>query len=446
MVEGTRTPEPSARFVAPPRLHGVPGRGSSRRALVAASVGNVIEWYDFVLYGASAFVLAQVFFPQQDPGTAVLATFATFGVAFLARPVGALVLSHVGDRVGRRDVLAGSVLAMALATALIAVLPTHARAGLLAPALLLVLRAVQGFCAGGEYGGSATFLVEYAPEGRRGWFGAWQTATIGIGSALATVAVLLASLSPQTLFTWGWRVPFALALPLGLVGLYLRLQLEETPEFQRVRASAARTRRAPAAEVLRSHRRPVLVGAALVSGATLSMYVFQNYVPTFLATAAGVPLTTALGGNLVGIAIFAAASLLFGRLSDATARRPFLLVGAVALVLCPLPAYLLDVRGSFWAIALGQGLFGLAVAPLMGLVPAVLAELFPTPVRFTGLSISYTLANALLGGTAPLVVAWLFRATGSGASFVWYCSAAALISLAGALLVRETGGRRLVQG
>ena len=433
------------RTPAPPATGGGPDTATRRRALLAAAVGNFVEWYDFVLYGASAWILAQVFFPQQDATAALLATFATFGVAFLARPFGAVILGHVADRAGRRNVLAVSVISMSVGTALIAVLPTYADAGLAAPLMLLALRALQGFMAGGEYGGSATFMVEYAPRGQRGRYGAWQTATIGLGSAAATVAVLVATstLAPQDLMAWGWRVPFALALPLGLAGLVLRLRLAETPNFRSDRARRAAPARMPAVETLRVHPRLVVTGAAVVSGATLSMYVFQNWVPTHLASAKQVPLATALSGNLVGIAAFAAGSVACGVLADRYGRRPLLIAGAVALLVLVLPAFALSSQGTFTSIAVGQSLFGLAVAPIMGVVPALLSEMFPTSIRVSGLSIAYTLANALLGGTAPLVVVWLVAQTGTDLSAVWYCLGAVALSLAGALAVRETAWEEL---
>ena len=416
----------------------------SKRALVAGAVGNFIEWYDFVLYGASAAILADVFFPSANPTASLMATFATFGVAFVARPFGAVILGNLGDRAGRRNVLAAVVIGMSICTALVGFLPSYAAIGAAAPILLVVLRAVQGFTAGGEFGGSATFMVEYAPHGRRGWYGAWQTATVGLGSATATAMVVIVTtvLPDDAVQSWGWRLPFLLALPLGIAGLYLRLRLEDTPEFQRVEESGEK-REMPVVEAFRNHAGRIFAGAAIVTGATLSIYVFHNYVPTYLNKTFDVPLNIALLGNLVGILFWSAFALMFGRLSDRFGRKPFLVGGAVALLALLYPAFRIDQEGTLPAIILGQTLFAIAVTPIIGLVPTVLSEFFPTAVRYSALSVSYTLANAVFGGTAPLVVTFLSDRTGSDISAVVYCMAGALISLIGALYISETARRPL---
>jgi MHS family proline/betaine transporter-like MFS transporter len=425
-----------------------PEEAVSKRAVVAGAVGNFVEWYDFVLYGSSAPILARVFFSTADPQAALLATFATFGIAFVARPIGAFVLGNIGDRAGRRNVLAGVVLVMSLGTAAIALLPGYAQIGLWAPLLLLVIRALQGFTAGGEFGGSATFIVEYAPADKRGRYGSWQTATVGAGSATATAAVLLftAALPQDQLDSWGWRIPFALALPLGLVGLYLRLKLEDTPDYRRVQELQKDLDVKPSmpmVEAIRHHWRPILLGAAIVTGGTVSTYVFHNYIPSYLNTGRGVPLAVALGGNLIGLLVYSASTLLWGRLSDRYGRRPFVLGGTLALLVLMYPIFLLDEIGTLPAIAAGQALFGVAAAAIMGLVPTLLSEFFPTTVRMSGLSVAYTLANALFGGTAPIVVLWLVGLTGNPAFVVFYCVGALVITLVGAVIVRETAGRPL---
>jgi MHS family proline/betaine transporter-like MFS transporter len=425
-----------------------PGEAVSKKAVVAGAIGNFVEWYDFVLYGASAPILARVFFSNADPQAALLATFATFGVAFVARPFGAFMLGNLGDRVGRRNVLAGVVLVMSIGTAAIALLPGYAQIGLWAPLLLLIIRELQGFTAGGEFGGSATFIVEYAPDGKRGRYGSWQTATVGLGSATATALVLLftAILSQEQLDSWGWRIPFAIALPLGLIGLYMRLKLEDTPDYRRVQELQHDLKAKPSlpiAEALRHHWRLILLGAAIVTGGTVTTYVFHNYIPAFLNTELDVPLPVALGGNVIGILVYAAAALLWGRLSDTYGRKPFVIGGAAVLVVLMYPIFRIDEIGTLPAIAAGQALFGIAAAAIMGLVPTLLSEFFPTTVRMSGLSVAYTLANALFGGTAPFVVLWLVGLTGNPTVVVFYCVAALLFTLVGALLIRETAHQPL---
>ncbi|MEV0947451.1 MFS transporter [Rhodococcus sp. NPDC049939] len=416
---------------------------ASKRALAAGAIGNFVEWYDFVLYGASAPILARVFFSNDDPHAALLATFATFGIAFVARPFGAVILGNLGDRIGRRNVLAGVVLTMSVGTALIAALPTYAQIGLIAPLLLLLIRIVQGFTAGGEFGGSAAFIVEYAPPGKRGRYGSWQTATVGLGSATATAVVLVftAVLPQEQLDSWGWRIPFMVAFPLGVVGLIMRMKLEDTPDYQRVKDLQQEFEVKPAVPVLeaiRHHGRMVLLGAAIVTGGTVSTYVFHNYIPAFLNNDLGIDLDVALGGNLIGLVVYSAATLLWGRLSDTYGRKPFIIGGSVALLVLIYPIVLIDHIGTLPAIALGQSLFGICAAAIMGLVPTLLAEFFPTTVRMSGLSIAYTLANALFGGTAPFVVLWLVGLTENPLVVVYYCGAAMLFTLVGAFVIRET--------
>ncbi|QPP10206.1 MHS family MFS transporter [Streptomyces bathyalis] len=423
-----------------------PREAVSRKAVIAGAIGNFVEWYDFVLYGAAAPILARVFFPGGDPQAAIMATFATFGVAFVARPFGAFILGNLGDRAGRRNVLAGVVLAMSIGTAVIALLPGYAQIGVWAPLLLLLLRALQGFAAGGEFGGSATFIVEYAPPGKRGRYGSWQTATVGLGSATATATVLLfTSILPESeLDAWGWRIPFALALPLGVIGLYMRMKLEDTPDYKHVaeRREELKSRPSvPVLEALRHHWKLILLGAAVVTGGTVSTYVFHNYIPAYLNSERGVPLSVALGGNLIGLLVYSGAALMWGRLSDRTGRKPILITGAVALLALIYPIFELDNAVNLAAIAAGQALFGICAAAIMGLVPTLLSEFFPTTVRMSALSVTYTLANALFGGTAPFVVAWLVGVTDTPNIVVVYCVAALLFTLAGALAIRETARR-----
>jgi MFS transporter, MHS family, proline/betaine transporter len=421
----------------------------SRKAVLAGAVGNFVEWYDFVLYGASAPILARIFFSNSDPNAALLATFATFGVAFVARPFGAVLLGNLGDRVGRRNVLAGVVLTMSVGTAVIAALPGYGQIGLAAPLLLLVLRALQGFSAGGEFGGSATFMVEYAPPGMRGRYGSYQTMTVGLGSAAATATVLLfsATLSQQQLDSWGWRIPFALALPLGLIGLYLRLKLEDTPDYRRIeqlRRNDARPA-TPVAHAIRYHWPLILLGAAIVTGGTVSTYVFHNYIPAYLNTGERVPLYTALGGNLIGLLVYAAATVVWGRLSDRYGRKPIVIGGTVTLIILMYPIFRLDQIGTLPAIAVAQSVFGICAAAIMGLVPTLLSEFFPTSVRMSALSVAYTLANALFGGTAPVVLAWLVGLSGSSTITVFYCVGALLFTLGGIVAVRDTLRRPLAE-
>jgi MHS family proline/betaine transporter-like MFS transporter len=424
------------------RIHRATASDARRRALVAGCVGNLVEWYDFALYGAFATVLAAVFFPASDPVSGLPATFAVFGVAFVARPAGALLFAHYGDRLGRRRALAASILLMAVVTAAIGLLPGYGSIGWLAPALLVLLRAGQGVAVGGEYGGSAAFVIEYAPVDRRGGYGGWQWATVALGLAagIATAALFSASLDGPALRGWGWRLAFLLALPLGLVGLWIRLRIAETPGFRAVQRldAAART---PLAETLRTARRSVVVGFGLVAAVTATFNIIFVFLPTHLATTGRAPLARALAAALVGLLVTAGAAPLAGRLSDRTGRRPLLLAGVVALLVLVVPVTTLLLRGAPGGLVLGYSLIGLALGTL---VPSTfLAELFPTRLRYSGLSLTYGLASALVGGTAPALAALLVRRTGDALAPAWYATGLMVVATACVLAAPETVGRPL---
>jgi MFS transporter, MHS family, proline/betaine transporter len=427
------------------RIHQATASDARRRALVASCVGNLVEWYDFALYGAFATLIAAAFFPEEGPAGGLLAAFAVFGVAFLARPAGALLFAHYGDRLGRQRALAASILLMTVVTAGIGLLPGYGSIGWLAPALLVLLRAGQGVGVGGEYGGSVAFVVEYAPADRRGRYGGWQWSTIGLGLAagIATGAALSATLDGSALRAWGWRLGFLLALPLGLVGLWIRLRIEETPSFRAVQRLDAAAR-APLADTLRTARRSIVVGFGVVAAVTATFNIVFVFLPSQLATTGRVPLSRALAAALVGLLVAAGAAPLAGRVSDRMGRRPPLLSGFVALLVLLVPVTALILRGGSGGLLLGYSLVGIALGTL---VPSTfLAELFPTRLRYSGLSLTYGLGSALFGGTAPALAAFLVRRTGDALSPAWYATALTVVATACVLLAPETAGRPLEAG
>ena len=329
---------------------------------------------------------------------------------------------------------------MALVTAAIGLIPGYTSIGWFAPILLLVLRAGQGAAVGGEAGGSAAFVLEYAPTHRRGWYGGWQYATIsfGLAAGLACGGLLSAALSPSDLYNWGWRLAFLLALPLGMVGLYIRLRLDETPGFQSVQRRGEVSRR-PIVETLRSARRHVIIGFGVVAAVSLTFNVFFVFLPNFIATTERVPLSQALAGALAGLLLTSTLSPVFGRISDRVGRRPVLIGGVVALVLLTVPAFSLIQRGRAVPLLVGYGLIGGALGTL-GL-STFLSELFPTRLRYSGLSLTYGLASALFGGTAPVLATFMVQRAGGPFAPAWYATGVSFVALGCAVLAPETAPR-----
>jgi MHS family proline/betaine transporter-like MFS transporter len=405
--------------------------------LVAGCIGNFVEWYDFALYGAFATVLAATFFPGTDQLSRLIAAFAIFGVAFLARPIGALGFASFGDRVGRQPALVAGIVLMAVVTAGIALIPSYESIGWVAPILLLLLRAGQGAAVGGEQGGSAAFVLEYAPAHRRGWYGGWHFATVGLGlgAGLAAGALLSSRLPPSVLQTWGWRVAFLLALPLGLIGLYIRLRLPETPRFRSVQQDGT-VSMTPLVETLRTAPQRVAIGFGVVATATATFNIFFVFLPNFVASSGRVPLPRALSSALVGLLLAAILAPVFGRLSDRVGRRPVVVAGVLTLVFLTLPAFWLVQDGSTGKVVLGYTAIGIALGSL-GL-STFLAELFPTRLRYSGLSLTYGMASTVLGGSAPLVATFLVQRTGNALLPAWYATGVSAVALGCAFVAPET--------
>jgi MHS family proline/betaine transporter-like MFS transporter len=406
---------------------------AQRRALVTACVANTIEWYDFAVYGALASVLAVVLVPPGSGGRGLIAIYAVFASSFVARPVGAVLSGMRADRFGRRRILATMVAVMAAATCAIGLLPPWSRAGALVPATLLGLRLIQGFASGGEVVASVPFLVESAPVRRRGLYGGWHTATLALGVALGLggAALVTATMTEAQLQSWGWRLPFLVALPLGAVALYVVRRLPETPAFlARSPSSLAEVRRS-----LRAHRSTAVNGFVLVAVLAGTFNMWFVYLPTHVAVEDAHTLRAALACACVGLLGAAVAAPAFGRLSDRVGRRPLLVGGTVAMACLATPAYALAVQGSTPALLVAD--VGVAVAVGALVLPAHIAESFPVEVRASGIAASYGLASATVGGTAPLVGAALTR-SGHPRGIPVYLCVLALAGVVAATRSRET--------
>ncbi|MFF9115114.1 MFS transporter [Streptomyces massasporeus] len=400
-----------------------------RRALVAGSVGNLIEWYEFGVYGYFATIIAARFFTPEggSEAEALVKTYASFALAFFFRPVGAALFGRLGDRIGRRPVLVLVITLMTVATTLIGALPTYAQAGALAPWLLTFLRVLQGLSAGGEFGGAVSVMTEFTPPGRRGLYGSWQSFTVALGLlAGAGAAALLATvLTAEQLGAWGWRLPFLLTLPLGLGALWLRLRLEETPAF--VAERSERTPPPREREVVRA----VVLGAGRIMGWAAAGYTFLVVLPSYLQSSLGATFQQALVATVLADLGFAVTIVPAGLLSDRLGRRTVMVSGAVLVVVLAVPLLNLlqepGVSNTVKGVAVCGA--GAVVGLLAGPGPAMLSEMFPTRVRCTGLGLAYALSNAVFSGCAGLIITETIERTGSVDVPAYYAAAACALSV-----------------
>ncbi|MGW7203678.1 MFS transporter [Streptomyces sp. NPDC054837] len=411
--------------------------GRSRRALVAGSVGNFIEWYEFGVYGYFATIIAARFFTPESgsEAEALVKTYASFALAFFFRPVGAALFGRLGDRVGRRPVLILVIVLMTGATTLIGVLPTYAQVGALAPWLLTFLRVLQGLSAGGEFGGAVSVMTEFAPPGRRGLYGSWQSFTVALGllGGAGAAALLATVLTERQLGEWGWRLPFLLTLPLGLTALWLRLRLDETPAFREEHD----VERPPARQVVGA----IALGAGRIMGWAAAGYTFLVVLPSYLQSTLDASFRQALVATVLANLGFAATIVPAGLLSDRVGRRPVMLTGAVLVTVLAVPLLnLLQDTGTSNAVK-GVAVCGAgAVVGLMaGPGPAMLAELFPTAVRYTGLGLAYALSNAVFSGCAGLIITKTVERTGNVDIPGYYAAATCAVSV---LALVKSRGRK----
>lgn len=432
MTSPARQPDATAVRTASPE----PG---DRRAVLAGGIGNFIEWYDYGVYASLSPVISSLFFPNESTVASTLSTFAVFGVGFVVRPLGGLFFGQLGDRRGRRTALGLSLIMVSVSTLGMGLLPSFAHVGVVAPLLLLVLRLVQGFSAGGEFTGAATMMVENVPQGRRGRAGSWQQFSVVTGT-LAGVLIVTAITnfgSAAVLADWGWRIPFLIALPLGAVGFYIRFRMEDTPHFQAVK-DAGEVAARPTTEAVRTQRGAMVAGFFYTALPNIGFYTFLTYTPTFLHNQGGLSLGDAYIVNVVGMATYAVLTLVVGRLSDRVGRRPVLIFHAVAFFVSAIPIYLLMSSGSFWLAVVAQIPAMLIMACYSGPGTAGLAELYPTRLRYSSMALPYNLSSALFGGTAPFVATALIAWLGTPLAPAFWAMASAIPTVIVYLRMRET--------
>ncbi|MET9503873.1 MFS transporter [Streptomyces sp. NPDC006622] len=407
-----------------------------RRAVGASALGNCMEWFDFGVYSYLAATIGKVFFPGASPGAQLISSFATFAAAFLVRPLGGLVFGPLGDRIGRQKVLAATMIMMAAGTFSIGLIPSYATIGLAAPVLLLLARMVQGFSTGGEYGGATTFVAEYSPDRRRGFLSSWLDFGTFVGYALgsALVTVLNLALTDAQMLDWGWRVPFLIAGPLGVIGLYIRLKLEESPAFQQqldehehtlAQESAGSEFRA----IIGNHWRALLICAGLVLLYNVTNYMVTGFLPTYQTETLHRSSSSADVLVLVGMVWIVLLITFIGRLSDRVGRRPVYGVSAAAMIVLAVPSFLLIKADGTWPPILGVLILSTLLAGFAAPSAATLPALFPTAVRYGAMGIGFNFAVAAFGGTTPLVAEALIEVTGDDLMPAYYLIAAGAIGL-----------------
>lgn len=414
-----------------------------RRATVGATIGSVVEWFDIAVYAYLASVIGAVFFSTEDSTVALLSSFAVFGVAFLVRPLGGIFFGTLGDRIGRQRTLAWVIMLVSGATLGIGLLPTYSSIGVAAPVMLVVLRLLQGFSAGGEMGGASAFVAEYSPPRRRGYLVAWVEMGCILGFLLGSVVVLLLNLvlTSEQVTAWGWRIPFLLAAPLGLIGLYIRTRLEETPEFANLR-ERGQIAKHPLLESIRYHWPAILRTAGYALFQNAALYVILSFIPSYQSATLGHTALLASISSVVSMCVICALIPILGAASDRYGRRPVLGTSCVLALALSYPLFLLMGQGSAVMAVVAHVGLGIILAIFLGPTLTAMNEMFVTRVRYGGFSLGYNLSVSAFGGTAPFLVTLLVSRTGNDASPAFYIMGAAAITLLIILTSRETAPRR----
>ena len=416
-----------------------------RRAVVASAIGNATEWFDYGIYAYGVAYISAALFPGAAQ-EATLFALAAFAISFLIRPLGGLFWGPLGDRFGRKSVLALTIVLMAGATFFVGLIPAYDRIGFWAPVLLMLLRMVQGFSTGGEYGGAATFMAEYAPDSRRGFFGSFlefgTLAGFSLGALLMLGFALL--LGDEAMHAWGWRLPFLVAAPLGLVGIYLRSKIEDTPVFRELEAKAveAPVRVIGLGALVLGYSRPLLAMSGLVIALNVVNYTLLSYMPTYLERRLGLSTQEALLVPIVGMLFMMLFLPFAGALSDRVGRKPLWWFSLVGLFVLVIPLYHLMGAGLVGAIG-GFVILGLLYAPQLATISATFPAMFPTQVRFAGFALAYNVATSIFGGTAPALNSWLITRTGDPLMPAYYMMAACGVGMVALRFVVETAGQSL---
>ena len=404
----------------------------NKKVLIASLTGSSIEWFDYFLYGtAAALVFNKIFFPMVDPVIGLILSYLSFSLTFFIRPIGGVLFAHIGDRIGRKKTLVLTLSLMGGATVMIGLLPTYDMIGMWAPALLILMRIIQGMGIGGEWGGALLLAYEYAPEKRKGFFGSIPQAGVTIGMLMATFIVSLMTLfSEEDFLSWGWRIPFLLSSVLVILGLWIRKDIDETPDFQKVKKSG-QVAKAPLRDTIKHHWREVLIAAGLKVVETAPFYIFSTFVVSYATTTLTYQKSQALEAVTLGALVATIMIPLLGLLSDRVGRQRMYAVSVFVLGLFIVPWFMLLNTGTTWGIVLATVIaFGVLWAPVTAVLGTLCSEIFSANVRYTGITLGYQLGAALAGGTAPLIATGLLaKYDGDWVPVAWYLGVTVAISL-----------------
>lgn len=414
------------------------------KIIIAACAGNVLEWYDFALYGYLAAILAKLFFPTSDNLASLIATFGVFAAGFIMRPFGALVFGYLGDKIGRKQTLIISIFLMAIPTTLICILPVYSQIGLLAPILLIIIRLLQGFSIGGEFTGSISYLVEKAPNNRRGFYGSWTYFSTFTGSILGSFVAAITTIcfSDSQLYSWGWRIPFLLGIVLAFIGLYMRKGIDETKVFKTLK-NTGNISTSPLKETFKNHWKQLLIVIGSTCVIATSTYMIFIYMVTYISISSNIPLSTALTINTISMIFLIILIPLFGYLSDIIGRKPILITASLGIILLSYPLFLLMYQENNWYYALSQLVFTIMISMFQGVSPALYVELLPAKTRMSSLSIGYNLAQVIFGGMTPLIATLLVKYSGIEIAPAFYLIICSIISIIVYLNIQETHKREL---
>lgn len=420
----------------------------NKKVLIASLTGSSIEWFDYFLYGtAAALVFNKIFFPMVDPVIGLILSYLSFSLTFFIRPIGGVLFAHIGDRIGRKKTLVLTLSLMGGATVMIGLLPTYDMIGMWAPALLILMRIIQGMGIGGEWGGALLLAYEYAPEKRKGFFGSIPQAGVTIGMLMATFIVSLMTLfSEEDFLSWGWRIPFLLSSVLVLLGLWIRKDIDETPDFQKVKKSG-QVAKAPLRDTLKHHWREVLIAAGLKVVETAPFYIFSTFVVSYATTTLTYQKSQALEAVTLGALVATIMIPLMGLLSDRVGRQRMYSVSVFVLGLFIVPWFMLLNTGTTWGIVLATVIaFGVLWAPVTAVLGTLCSEIFSANVRYTGITLGYQLGAALAGGTAPLIATGLLaKYDGDWVPVAWYLGVTVAISLVAIICASRINRERHLQ-